>query len=441
MHRFQTIKLMRMIRTKFLLLFLCLPCLIQAAERPNVVFILSDDQGWNDYGFMGHPHIQTPTLDKLASESLVYERGYVTAPLCRPSLAGMITGLYPHQTGIRGNDPLLPAGATKKGNPELSLRLRNRMTAPMANHPSFIRSLKENGYATLQTGKWWEGDPKAGGFTDAMTHGDPTKGGRHGDEGLKVGRATMQPYYDFVDKAVTNEQPFFVWYGVFLPHSPHNAPKRFYDKYKDVAPNDPTAWYWANVDWFDETCQQLLGYLDEKGIAENTIIVYACDNGWVPNPDQRNRYTRSKREPVEAGIRTPIMVRHLGKVKPVRDKDTLASTIDIAPTILRACGVEPPKEMTGLDLRETAALAERNRIFVETYEHDSDLDQLDDLNSGLVARVVIDGWDKLIARPDRTELFDLKNDPDDRQNIAADNPKRVDGLSEILEARWPIQTQ
>ncbi|MFT5470039.1 MAG: arylsulfatase A-like enzyme [Verrucomicrobiales bacterium] len=427
---------MKFALTLFVVFVFSVPSTIVAEERPNVVFILSDDQAWNDYGFMGHPHIQTPTLDKLASQSLVYERGYVTAPLCRPSLASLITGLYPHQTGIRGNDPLLPEGMTKKNGGALSRQLRDRMTAPMASHPSFIRSLKENGYATLQTGKWWEGDPKKGGFTDAMTHGDPAKGGRHGDLGLKIGRETMQPYFDFVDKSIANDQPFFVWYGVFLPHSPHNAPKRFYDKYKDVAPNDPTAWYWANVEWFDETCQQLLGYLDEKGIAENTIIVYACDNGWVPNPDQRNRYTRSKREPVEAGIRTPIMVRHLGKIEPKRDLETLASTIDIAPTILRVCGIEPPKEMTGLDLREVSALAKRNRVIVETYEHDSDLDQLGDLENGLVARVVIEGWDKFISWADRGELFDLKNDPDDRNDISAAHPQRVAELVRILGAHW-----
>ncbi len=87
---------------------------LQAETRPNVVFLLSDDQGWLDYGFMGHPHVQTPNLDRLASEGLLYERGYVTAPLCRPSLASIVSGLYPHETGIRGNDPVMPKGFTKK---------------------------------------------------------------------------------------------------------------------------------------------------------------------------------------------------------------------------------------------------------------------------------------------------------------------------------------
>lgn len=409
------------------------------AARPNVVFILSDDQGWTDYGFMGHEHIQTPHLDALARAGILYERGYVTAPLCRPSLASIVTGLYPRQTGIRGNDPLMPEGTNKRTDRPLFASLRKRMTAPLHAKPSFIRQLKQNGYATLQTGKWWEGDPKDHGFTHAMTHGDESRGGRHGDKGLDIGRKTMQPIYDFVEEATEKDQPFFIWYGVFLPHAPHNAPTRFFEKYKDIAPNESTAWYWANVDWFDETCGQLVAYLKSNGLYENTVLVYTCDNGWVPDPKRRNRFMRSKQEPVEAGIRTPIFVTH-GKTIPVqRESETLASNIDIAPTILRICGIEPPPEMKGLDLRDTTSLHERNRILVEAFEHDSDVDRLEDPDSGLKARVLISGWDKLVARPDRVELFDLKTDPDDRIDVSAKNPETVATLSAELHD-WKSKT-
>ncbi|MCA9086597.1 MAG: sulfatase-like hydrolase/transferase [Planctomycetaceae bacterium] len=410
-----------------------------AADRPNVVFILSDDQAWKDYGFMGHQHIQTPNLDALAREGLLYERGYVTAPLCRPSLASLVTGLYPHQTGIRGNDPVMPAGAKRPNSLPLFAKLRQRMTEPLHHQPSFIRALKDNGYATLQTGKWWEGDPKDHGFTHAMTHGDELRGGRHGDEGLNIGRKTMQPIYDFVDAAVEKDQPFFVWYGVFLPHAPHNAPERFYNKYKDVAPNEPTAWYWANVDWFDETCGQLVDYLKSKGLYEKTVFVYTCDNGWVPDPKRRNKYVRSKQEPVEAGIRTPIFLTHAGTIRPHRDATTLASNVDIPSTILKICNIAPDKAMQGLDLRDTAALQDRNRVFVESYQHDSDLDQLSDINNGLKARVLIQGWDKLIARPDGVELFDLKSDPDDRVNLAGTHPQKANALIAQLN-KWLSET-
>lgn len=408
------------------------------AEPPNVVFILSDDQAWTDYGFMGHQHIKTPNLDALAREGLLYDRGYVTAPLCRPSLASLITGRYPHQTGIRGNDPLLPNSDRQSNNKKLFAELRKRMTAPLHQQPSFIRQLKDHGYLTLQTGKWWEGNPRDHGFTHAMTHGDELRGGRHGDEGLAIGRRTMQPIYDLIEEASQKDQPFFVWYGVFLPHAPHDAPKRFYEQYEGVAPNASTAWYWANVEWFDETCGQLVSHIKAKGLYENTVFVYTCDNGWVPNPEKRNQFVRSKQEPVEAGIRTPIFITHSGTIEPKRDPATLASNIDVATTILRVCGIEPEERMEGLDLRDTQALQDRNRVFVEAYQHDSDVDQLDDMDHGLKARVVIQGWDKLTVKPGGNELFDLQTDPDDRVDLSAQHPEKTKRLLQTLEA-WLLK--
>ncbi len=235
---------------------------VVSSSKPNVVLLISDDQTWDDYGFMGHPHVDTPNLDKLASGSLLYERGYVSAPLCRPSLASLATGLHPHQHNIRGNDPVLPGKVRRPNAPELFAEWRPKMSKPMETLPNMIQELKEHGYLTLQTGKWWEGNPLEHGFTDAMTHGITEKGGRHGDEGLKIGRTTQQPYYDFVDKAIEQDKPFFVWYGIFLPHTPHNAREDLYQKYKDVASSESEARYWANIEWFDEACGEVLDYLD-----------------------------------------------------------------------------------------------------------------------------------------------------------------------------------
>ncbi|WP_136078309.1 sulfatase family protein [Pontiella desulfatans] len=420
----------------------CCACLTQAqqdSERPNIIFILSDDQGWNDYGFMGHKQIQTPNLDKLAEAGLIYERGYVTAPLCRPSLASLATGLYPHETGIRGNDPDMPKGTNKKTHLELFGEMRAKMTAPFAECTTFIELLKDNGYLTLQTGKWWEENPLDHGFTDAMTHGDATRGGRHGDKGLEIGRETMKPFHDIVEKSKKEDKPFFMWYGVFLPHTPHNAPDRLYNKYKDIAPNESTARYWANVDWFDEGCGQIVEHLKEQGLYENTIFVYTCDNGWVPDPDKVGGVIRSKREPTEAGIRTPIFITHGATVKPIRDKETLASNIDIATTILHACGIEPPAEMSGLDLRDPVALQKRDRIFVDVYDHNSNLEELENMENDLKAWVVVDGWDKLIAKPEGKELYNLKSDPDDRNNLAAKHPEKVSKLAKLIE-EWVKET-
>ena len=146
------------------------------AERPNVVLILSDDQGWGDYGFMGNEIVQTPHLDKLADESLLFEKGYVVAPLCRPSLASIVTGLHPHQHGVVGND-VSPAKRAERDVEDRPVR------EAFHEHPSLVRFLTMNGYLACQTGKWWEGAGQDGGITHSMTHGDPMRGGRHGDAG------------------------------------------------------------------------------------------------------------------------------------------------------------------------------------------------------------------------------------------------------------------
>ena len=134
------------------------------AKQPNVVFILGDDQHWSDYGFMGSNIVNTPNIDTLAKNSLTFKRGYVAAPLCRPSLASMATGLFPHQHGITGNDACKNIERAKRDIP---------FREAFHKKPSFIKELVKLGHLAHQSGKWWEGSWKDGGFTHGMTHGDP----------------------------------------------------------------------------------------------------------------------------------------------------------------------------------------------------------------------------------------------------------------------------
>jgi len=199
-----------------------------AEPPPNIVLIISDDHGWPDYGFMGHPVIHTPNLDRLASESMVYTRGYVPAPLCRPSLATLATGLYPHQHKITGNDPPGERPASAR-----DVERRASMERVYSRNENVMELLRRSGYVSHQSGKWWEGNPLDHGFTEAMTHGDVTRGGRHGDDGLTIGREGMGPIFDFIDSTTAEwkeakypgqwfvepvDTPFFIWYGVFLPN-------------------------------------------------------------------------------------------------------------------------------------------------------------------------------------------------------------------------------
>jgi len=408
-----------------------------AADKPNVVILLSDDQRWDDYSFLGHETIETPNIDRLAAQSLVYERGYVPSSLCRPSLASLSTGLYPHQNGITGNDPQ-ENKRTKAGRAVLVNRFKE--------NPRIANILGQHGYISFQAGKWWEGHYSDGGFTDGMTHGDITKGGRHGDVGLKIGRNTMQPVMNFIDKAVEEDKPFFLWYAPMMPHLPHNPPKRLLDKYTTEDRPVEIAKYFAMCDWWDETCGQVLDHLDKKNIADNTVVIYLCDNGWIQQADKGGGAVggpRGKRSVYDGGTRTPIMIRYPGQVKAARNKTDLASSIDVVPTILDAVGVETDVNFPGLSLLNKEAVDEREAIFGEIYSHDIPNFRKPEL--GLHYRWIISGDYKLIVPtgqdegeygPSQVALFHVSEDPEEQQNVIDEHPEIAAELRKKLNAWW-----
>ena len=436
-------------------------CLVGAPDaRPNVLLILSDDQAWDDYGFLGSPHAHTPHLDRLAAQSLLYPRGYVPTSLCRPSLASILTGRYPHQHGITGNDPAVPPelGSKRPGhrtNIPAYLDLRRAMNRTLADDPLLSRSLQNAGYRTLQTGKWWEGNPQEFGFTAAMTHGDLTRGGRHGDRGLSITRdgepsPGLGPLPAFMDHAENRGEPWFVWYAPFLPHTPHDPPARLLRKYGDAveagALTPSQAKYFANVERFDEAVGAVLAEVDRRDAAggRDTLVVYVCDNGWITLPGKSAYAPASKRSPNEGGVRTPIMLRRPGSIEP-RGDDTPVSSVDLARTILTACDVPVPGAMGGTDLLDPAAVAERGPVFGEIFEHDQPFPAPPariGVAAGLRYRWVVDGRWKLILPfaprlPDEpTELYDLIADPHETTNLAAQNPERVARLTGLLDAWW-----
>jgi arylsulfatase A-like enzyme len=415
--------------------------------RPNVVLIISDDQGWTDYGFMGHPDIQTPHLDALAKRSLLFERGYVAAPLCRPSLASMVTGLFPNQHGVTGNDV---DGANNRA--ALDVPLREAFRA----HPSLVKLLTSNGYLAHQSGKWWEGSYRDGGFTHGMTHGDPKRGGRHGDAGLQIGRHGMQPVTDFIDLAIERKKPFFIWYAPFLPHTPHNPPPKLLAKYNRPNRAPDVAKYYAMCEWFDTTCGQLLGHIEKKGVSNNTVVVYICDNGWAAkstnadDPDQTHwsgYAIRSKGSPYEMGIRTPIMVAWPGRIEPTRS-DNPAHAIDLFPTIAAATGLKAPEGLPGINLMDSTATDSRQRVFGVTHAiHNVTIGNPDDTLQYLWC--VENDW-KLIIRfhgKDTTKyknvhiwdtapvrLYNLRDDPHEKDDLSAKQPEVVKRLRGEIEA-------
>ena len=413
-----------------------------AAKPPNIVLIISDDQSWTDYSFMGHEAIETPNIDRLAKQSRLFKRGYVPSSLCCPSLASMITGLYPHQTKITGNEPPMPAGGR---NSEQYRKQVQECVSFIDDLPTLPRLLAKRGYVSHQSGKWWQGHYSRGGFTHGMTHGDPKRGGRHGDVGLKIGREGMDEIFDFIEEA--DDKPFFVWYAPFLPHTPHNPPKRLLEKYAKKTESKFIARYWAMCEWFDETCGQLLDHLDEKKLADDTIVLYVTDNGWIQRANNGRYAPRSKRSQYDGGLRTPIMVRWPGKVKP-EDRPELANSIDLAPTILKACGLAPTEAMQGIDLLDDEALAKRKSTYGAIYLHNAV--DIHKPSANLTYRWLINGDWKLIlphkenvttrAKQKDTgdiELYNLAKDPHERKNLAKARQGRTKRLAKQLNKLLP----
>ncbi|MFO0808554.1 MAG: sulfatase-like hydrolase/transferase [Gemmataceae bacterium] len=422
-----------------ILLCLILASAAPAAAPPNIVLIVSDDQGWGDYGFMGHPHVRTPYLDKLAAQSLWFPRGYVPSSLCCPSLASLITGRYPHQHKITSNDPPIPAGmAARDAAKDAGVRaLRQRLIGYIDDVPTLPRLLAGRGYVSFQTGKWWQGDFKHGGFTGGMTKGDPDAGGRHGDAGLTIGRQTMAPAFDFIARAKAEGKPFFLWYAPMMPHQPHNPPERLLAKYADKAPTPTVAKYWAMVEWFDETCGQLLAELDRLGVADNTVVVYVADNGWIQEPNAARYAAKSKQSPYDGGLRTPILLRHPGRVAPQKAGD-LASSIDLMPTLLAAAGVAAPAGLPGIDLCDAAARAKRDAVYGACFTHNA-VDVARPASS-LRWRWTVEGPMKLIVpggtESGEPELYHLGRDPHETENLAAKEPAAAARLRGKLDAWW-----
>ena len=421
-----------------------------AAQPPNIVLILSDDQAWTDYGFMGHPDIKTPHLDKLAEESLLFERGYVASPLCRPSLASMVTGLYPFDHGVAGNDVL--AGSKDR------MQLDAPVQEAFHRHPSFIRELVNNGYLAHQSGKWWEGSHFDGGFTHGMK-----LSGRHGSkQSLAIGRKGIEPIQSLIDLSLEEKKPFFIWYAPFLPHTPHNPPQRLLDKYSKPGCAMDVAKYYAMCEWFDETCGELLAYIDEKGVRENTLILYICDNGWTAksenadDPNQKmwkNYALRSKGSPYENGIRTPIMVSWPGHVSAQKSAG-FAHAIDLYPTIAAATGIPLPANLPGINLLDEQAVENRDTVYGVTHSiHNMTVGDPDDTLQYLWC--VHNEW-KLIVRyhgSDTTHyknvhqwdtaayrLYNVEKDPNETKDLAASHPEMVEELKQKIEAWHSVKT-
>ena len=451
------------------------------AEHPNICCIIADDHAWTDFGFMGNERVHTPNLDRLASRSARFTNGYVPSSVCRPSLVSLLTGLYPHQHGIHFNHgPPGNTGYNRMTSADEYVKTRQRefkLIRGQKTLPGILQAGAE--YRCFQTGKFWEGHWRNGGFTEGMTifkapPRSQTFGGirklasgeivahGNGDVGLQIGRVTMQPIYDFIDDCTASETPWFVWYAPYLPHQPHDSPKRFYDLARSrPGVKDHELPYFASIAQFDETVGQLIQYVSKQSQLRNTVFVFVSDNGWRPDgslprkqPEEFVHTVRSKRAPFDDGLRTPILIRWDGVIAPATWESPVSS-IDLMPTLLSIVNVaenDHPR-LPGVDLLPICGgqlKPDGNRpIFGEIYPGNAT--SLSNPSEDIAYRWIRQANLKLIEPHKQadgsgpwgghlrtTALFDVKADPFERHDLSnlAEYKQDIARLRTHLDRWW-----
>jgi uncharacterized sulfatase len=379
---------------------------------PNIVLVISDDQGWRDFGFMGSRVIQTPHLDRLAAEGVVFTTGYSTESVCQPALRSLLTGLYPHQWDARVS----------------ALRSRGIARAEWEEILAFQtlpRLLAERGYRSFQGGKFLEGPFAGAGFTEGQSVADPTTpAGQLGGEGANLGRTTMAPVLEFLDRQQA-DQPFLLWFSPLLPHTPHAFAAQYLARYDGLGLPLAVQQYYANISRLDDAVGQLVAKLEERGLHERTLIAFVVDNGWdqpqTPPPEGWRDGLggpRGKATFFELGFRTPIVLRWRGRVPEGVVLPQPVSAVDLFATLLGYAGIPASGHRDGVDLRP----------WIEARDPSP-------ARSAIVGRRNVDflflrdeRWHYVWLLPNDGRLYDVLRDPDEDLDVKDAFPEVVDEL-------------
>ena len=327
----------------------------EKAAPPNILLIIPDQLRAQALGCMGNPDVQTPHLDRLAAEGLLFRQTFANTPVCCPARATLLTGKYPHKHGLIAND----------------LRLRE-------TEPTLAKMLKEHGYTTGFIGKWHlDGGKRDPGFVPP----GPRRQGFDFWAACECNHAHFNPVI-FRDKPepirskqfepelltdvaleflrANRSRPFFLVVSMGPPHDPYGAPEAYMKKYDpqkltmraNWKPNVPQAGreqiaaYYAAITAVDDQVGRMLDGLKDFGLEENTVVLFTSDHGDMLG----SQGARLKRKPWEESIRVPGILRWPAKVKAGRRVDTLLAHVDLAPTLLALCGLKVPADMQGSDL-------------------------------------------------------------------------------------------
>lgn len=407
---------------------------LSSTSLPNILLIVSDDQGYGDLGIHGNTVIETPVLDQLFTEGIELERFYVS-PVCAPTRASLLTGRYHHRTGVCG---------VFQG--EEILRGEETTLAEL---------LKEAGYATGCFGKWhngnhWPETPNAQGFDTFVGFTAGVIYNYYDPELLHNNRPVVEKGYitdiltdnaiAFMQKAHAGRKPFFCYVPYNVPHTPIQADRALYGKYQKSGLNDFDAGVYAMLENMDGNIGRLLKTLKDLEIESDTVVIFFSDNG--PNSLRFNGGLKGKKSSVfEGGVRSPFVIRWPGTLRGERKISTPTAHVDLLPTIAELTGIEVPREieLDGVDL--SPLFEDREFLFGDRLIYTFPFTRPNDKGIPLPGSVRNRKWAAVKFWEQGWTLYNLEEDPAQAENLAISYPGILHQLRTQYERKFSEVTR
>ena len=447
-----------------LLLSLLSACFGQAVEKPklNIVFILIDDMGWTDLGCYGSDYYETPNVDRLARQGMMFTDAYAASCVCSPTRVSILTGKYPGRLHITHAIPIQGAERIKEPLPLIEAIYKKNL--PL-EEVTIAEALKAGGYISATMGKWhvcWEKDfyPKAQGF-DVNVGGNnmgnpgnyfyPYNGAwrmtkKHplirwntlpdGEQGEYLTDRLTDEALDFMERH--KERPFFLYLSHYAVHTPLQAHRKMIDKYrkKPAGKHHSNPVYAAMVESVDQSVGKIMSKLDKLGIAENTVVIFTSDNGGHGRITSHHPLRGNKGNFYEGGIRVPLIVRWPGVVSPGRESNWPVISTDFFPTILEIAGLpaRPECHMDGVNI--VSLLKQDGDLKRDAlYWHYPNYIGAGHPGGARPCSVIRKGDWKLIEslEDNRLELFNLREDLGEKDDAAAKYPEKARELHRLLD--------